>query len=204
MTADLPYMISVGNVEGILKKIRQGGTPPKFTGEFVKTTLGFTASQDRAFPKILKQLKFISPDGTPLPRYNEFKSATEGGKAMAQGLREGWQPIFMANQKANDLSTTELTDIFKTVTGQGESVSQKMATTFKAFAKHADWTAPHADQPPLDDDPNGASDPPPPPFERGAGSGSLSLHHDIHLHLPPTSDVAVYRAIFRALREELQ
>ena len=35
------------------------------------------------------QLGFLSQDGTPLPRYNEFKSTTAGGKALAAGLREG-------------------------------------------------------------------------------------------------------------------
>jgi hypothetical protein len=34
-------------------------------------------------------------------------------------------------------------------------------------------------------------------------AGALTLSHDIHLHLPPTSDVAVYRAIFQAMKSEL-
>lgn len=101
MPADLPYMAAVGNVSAILDKIRATGTPPKFTIEFLKSTLGFTASQDRAFPRILKQLGFLNADGTPQARYNEFKSATTGGRALAQGLREGWAPIFLADQQAH-------------------------------------------------------------------------------------------------------
>jgi hypothetical protein len=71
MATDLPYMSAVGNVPAILDKMRSAGTPPRFTTEFLKSTLGFTASQDRAFPRMLKQLGFLAPDGTPLPRYNE-------------------------------------------------------------------------------------------------------------------------------------
>lgn len=126
---------------------------------------------------------------------------------MAEGLREGWAPIFLADQAAHERSASELTDVFKTVTGQSEAVAKKMATTFKAFAAHADWSAP----PDVADESNDAQsiergvarDHAPTPQLALAPSG-VNLHHDIHLHLPPSSDVAVYRAIFRALREELQ
>lgn len=212
MTTDLPYMPAVGNVAAILQKIRGAGTPPKFTAEFVKSTLGFTASQDRSFPRILKQLQFINADGTPLPRYNEFKAASSGGRAMADGLREGWAPIFLADQVAHSRSTGESTDIFKTVTGQGDAVAKKMAATFKTLASHADWSSTPADPDQPDEstkdtviaDPVVVSeDRATPPAAAALGNG-INLHHDIHLHIPPTSDVAVYRAIFRALREELQ
>jgi hypothetical protein len=37
----------------------------------------------------------------------------------------------------------------------------------------------------------------------GVGAGLFELHHDIHIHLPPTNDVSVYRAIFQAIKAEL-
>lgn len=204
MSDDLPYMPAVGNVAAILEKIRGAGTPPKFTGEFVKSTLGFTSSQDRTFPRMLRQLRFINADGVPLPRYNEFKASSSGGRAMAAGLREGWGPIFLADQNAQARSAAELTDIFKTVTGQSEAVARKMATTFKAFASHADWSAdvkvPSEPERTVERHASAPADPEP---QLRDAMASLSLHHDIHLHLPPTSDVSVYRAIFQALRDEL-
>lgn len=206
MAADLPYMAAVGNVAAILDKIRGAGTPPKFTIEFLKSTLGFTASQDRAFPRILKQLGFLNADGTPQPRYNEFKSVTTGGRALAQGLREGWAPIFLADQQAHTRSPSELKEIFKTVTGQGDAVAAKMASTFKALTSKADWSEGGGSGPSVaeartdataDTVSGTASD------TRSTGLGQVSLHHDVHIHLPATSDVAVYRAIFRALKDEL-
>ncbi len=203
LATDLPYMTAVGNVTSILDKIRGAGTPPKFTIEFLKSTLGFTASQDRSFPRILKQLRFLSADGTPLSRYNEFKSATTGGKALAQGLREGWAAIFLADQMAHTRTQAELKETFKTVTGQSESVAAKMATTFKALSNRADWADAPLVEKPLDE---GIGDPevePPVKHKPRTQNQGVSLHHDVHVHLPPTSDVSVYRAIFRALREEL-
>lgn len=79
-----------------------------------------------------------------------------------------------------------------------------MAQTFKALAAKADWSGE------VSADSNGEM---PPTAEAGdvttsrvepSGSGTFNLHHDIHVHLPATSDVAVYTAIFRALREELR
>lgn len=41
MPTDLPYMMTVGNIPAILERIRGAGTPPKFTHEFLKNSLGF-------------------------------------------------------------------------------------------------------------------------------------------------------------------
>jgi hypothetical protein len=206
MATDLPYMTAVGNVPAILQKMRGAGTPPRFTIEFLKSSLGFTASQDRSFPRILKQLGFLTADGTPVSRYNEFKSSTTGGRALAQGLREGWASVFLADQVAYTRTAGELKETFKTVTGQGDAVARKMATTFKVLAENADWSGPIENSSRVDEPiakkakESGTPEAETPEHPKAA---AVSLHHDVHVHLPPTSDVAVYRAIFRALREEL-
>jgi len=211
MADDLPYMISVGHVSAILERIREAGTPPKFNHEFLTSSLGFTSSADRGIIKVLKQAGFLGNDGTPTPRYNEFRSSVTGGTALAQGLREGWAPIFLADQRVYQKNPTQLTEIFKTVTGKGEAVAVKMATTFRALATHANWSvepppAPASASAPLEDakpEDVGVARGLAPANGIAEDHGNINLHHDIHVHLPPTSDVTVYRAIFRALREEL-
>ena len=197
--ADLPYMLSVKNLGSILDRIREAGTPPKFTGEFLKSNLGFSSSTDRGVIPVLRALGFISPNGIPTGRYNEFRDASRSGIAVADGLREGWSAVFLSDQKAYDKSSGQLKELFKNVTGKGETVAEKMATTFKALATKADWTtATRAvpDMEPVTERPVTTNDLP-------TSKAPISLHHDIHLHLPPTSDVSVYAAIFRALRSEL-
>lgn len=192
---EIPYMQTVGNLPSILAKIRDAGTPPKFTYEFLKSNLGFSSSGDRGVIKVLKALGFLTSDGTPTPRYNEFRAQATSGSSLAAGLREGWAPIFLSDQKAHEKSVSDLTGTFKSVTGKGDAVANKMATTFKSLASQADWTAAPPEERfeiPLDEEGT----------QTGKRSG-VSLHHDVHIHLPPSSDVAVYTAIFRALREEL-
>jgi hypothetical protein len=212
MPAELQYMPTVVNVGAILEKIRGAGTPPKFTHDFLKSTLGFASSNDRSVIKILRTLGFLSADGTPTQRYNEFKG-TESGKALAVGLREGWAELFLADQKVNEKSVSQIQAIAKTLTGAGDSTSQKMASTFKAFADKADWSGPATSTlpPPATeslDGQGGAADSGAQHTDEARindllGSGQLRLHHDIHLHLPPSPDVSVYRAIFQAIKAEL-
>lgn len=201
MAEDLPYLPAVGNVSKVLQKIRSAGTPPKFTLEFLKQ-LGFGSSQDRGMPRVLKQLGFLDTGSVPTEAYNLYKVPATAGAVLAEGLRVGWAPIFLAEANAQELPAAELTGVFQRVTGQSESVARKMATTFRALAGEASWSSP----PPADkraeevlplNQTDASTD------RALRGLSALSLHHDIHLHLPPSSDVGVYRAIFRALREEL-
>lgn len=209
-------MMSITNVPAILEKIRTAGTPPKFTHEFLKSTLGFGASNDRGVIKVLRQMGFLSADGVPTPRYNEYRG-DQPGKAIAVGLREGWPDFFLADEKIYERSNSQIQGIAKSLTGAGDSVAQKIASTFKAFAEKADWSGPVAQQQKerpaesgdAEQEPdNGAGD------EQRRGSGGkgkgngaaaslFGLHHDIHIHLPPTNDVSVYRAIFQAIKAEL-
>jgi len=199
MATDMAYMMQMGNIPPILDRIQEAGTPPKFTHEFLKNSLGFRGSGDRGVVKVLKQLGFLSADSVPTSRYNDFRSKTSAGRALAAGLREGWSDIFLADQKAYEKTASELAQIFKGVTGAGDASAKKMAQTFKAFAGQADWTelAPEPGTA-IEGNDDGVV------AEEAAGEAMgtiplpahgglpISLHHDIHVHLPATSDVSVY------------
>ncbi|MBH0053776.1 DUF5343 domain-containing protein [Salinibacterium sp. SWN139] len=212
MPTEIPYMLSVTNLPAILEKIRAAGTPPRFTHDFLKSTLGFTASQDRPIIKILRALGFLSADGAPTARYNEFKGERSGA-VLAMGLREGWPDLFMADQKIYEKTTSQIMGVVKTVSGASESVAQKMASTFRSLCDKADWSGNGAERdaslidssvPETDD--SSESPEREPSNVSGAkisGTGLFQLHHDVHIHLPPTTDVSVYRAIFQAIKAEL-
>ncbi|MGJ9426060.1 DUF5343 domain-containing protein [Nesterenkonia halotolerans] len=203
MASELPYMPSVTNVSAIFGRIREAGTPARFTHDFLKSTLGFGSSNDRSFTKILRNLAFLTADGTPTPRYNAFKG-TAGGVALADGLREGWSSLFMADQRIHQKNVSEIQSTVKSVTGAGDAVARKIATTFKTLCDESDWT--EVTPQPVEeaterDEPDVSSSP---PIGRQSSLDEvLRLHHDIHIHLPPTSDVGVYRAIFKAMKSEL-
>lgn len=221
MPAEIPYMPSVVNVNAILDKIQTAGTPPKFTHDFLKSTLGFGSSNDRPFIKVLRQLGFLTADGSPTQRYNDYRG-TQPRRVLAQGLRDGWPELFLADERVYEKSKGQIQAIAKNLTGAGDSVAAKMASTFHALAAKADW-APSLQDPvavEVEDSavPENAGDQSGSGGNRngggefigqgrsignGVGVESFQLHHDIHIHLPPTNDVSVYRAIFQAIRAEL-
>jgi hypothetical protein len=165
--------------------------------------LGFKSSGDRGIVKLLRAMGFLTADGTPTARYNEFRSNLKGGRAIADGLREAYPAVFLADTAAQTRSATELTEIFKRVSGKGEASAVKMGSTFKAVAVLGDWT----ERPSTVDASQSVVAPTPSeqPAEKPsrATKPTLSLHHDVHVHLSATSDVAVYTASFQALKEEL-
>lgn len=197
MAGDIPYMLSAKNLPAILDKIKSAGTPPRFTHDFLKAHLGFPSSSDRSVIGVLKALGFLSTDSGPTARYNEFRDDRRSGKAMAAGLRDGWSDVFLSDEKAYQRTPAELTELFKNVTGKGEAVATKMATTFRVLASAADWSAARGAAE------HNAEETPAPDVPTVGGELSIGLHHDVHVHLPATSDVAVYTAIFRAIRSEL-
>lgn len=202
--ADFVYMTNAKNLKAILDRIQGAGAPPKFTQEFLKS-LGFTSSTDRPVIGVLKALGFLSSDGVPIERYNAYRDASRSGQTLADGLRDGWSGIFLVDQGANQRPAARLTELFKSVSGKGDSSAKKMATTFKILCDMADWSATTTDEPRKVE----ASSQPESKLVPGGSAlvesrgNVVALHHDVHIHLPPTSDVSVFTAIFRALKAEL-
>jgi hypothetical protein len=87
-------------------------------------------------------------------------------------------------------------------------VVKLIASTFKTLAKAADFSEPTgepekgpakpAERPKPADD-SGHKGPLPPP----AGAGVTGFHYNIQIHLPTTTDITVYNAIFKSLKEHL-
>jgi hypothetical protein len=202
MPTEITYMNTSGNIATIFTKIRSAGAPPKFTHEFLKNNLGFTSSNDRGVIKILRELRFIDESSIPMARYHEYRDASKSGRAMAAGLREGWSDLFLSDEAAHERPVSELKPMFQSITGKGEAVALKMASTFKALCNLADFSTVEVSAQPL---PQAEQEPSPESKPAAAAKEArlLGLHQDVHVHLPPTTDVAIYTAIFRALREEL-
>jgi hypothetical protein len=127
---------------------------------------------------------------------------------MAAGLRDGWSDVFLSDEKAYEKNATQLKSMFQSLTGKSEPVAEKMATTFKALCLLADFSASSTspgrhDAADRDEQASDAVESSPVTATASRDGRIISLHSDVHVHLPPTTDVAVYTAIFRALREEL-
>lgn len=213
MNPDVPYMVSAANLHKILDAIQRAGAPEVFHLDFLKD-LGFASSNDRGTVKLLKYLGMLDESGRPLGPYREFMDHTRAKQVLAARMRVAFDDLFTADRSANAKSVESLKGWFKTKTGTGDAVAQKIATTFRSLATYADFAStmdevPVTEKPTLDNStsplPNETS---PPKFEQIGATpnhhrSQIGLVYRFEIHLPDTQNVDTFRAIFKALREEL-
>lgn len=202
MSIPATYLPTVRRVPNILDAIQRAGVPDKFTHEFLKQ-LGFTSSADRSVIGVLKALRFLDDSGVPTDRYKRFRDPAHSKIVLASALKDAYADIFTIDQSAHARSRADLKGMFQRASGKSERVAELMADTFGALAKQADFTSPPipisaSETSTSREDPDAEEIPEALPL-----AGSIRLHHDVHIHLPDTTDIAVYNAIFKSLRENL-
>lgn len=198
------YLASTKNLPAIMAKIQAGTAPDKFNVDHLKG-LGFKSSTDRAIIPLLKDLGFLTEDGTPTKRYHDYRDKSRSKAVMAEALRESYQELFHVNEKPSDADRDAVMGKFKSTHNASDRVAEVQSMTFFALLKLADLNAP-ADRAAPE-----RTEPTPPPIARDAASPIRtrpedrmpSLRYNIKIHLPPTKDVEVYNAIFKSLREHL-
>lgn len=153
----------------------------------------------------LKRAGFLASDGTPTGLYKRFKNKSAAGGAAAEALRHAYASLYEINEYAHDLNDDKLRGVILQVTGleAKSSLIRKMVGSFKALKAFADFDAPESDDEKNHEE-GGAGD--------GGGSAGESLGlpgwefrlgYTINLNLPATTDITVFNAIFRSLREHL-
>ncbi|MCG3122827.1 MAG: hypothetical protein GIKADHBN_01230 [Phycisphaerales bacterium] len=202
------YMTSVKNVPAVMKAIQDGAAPPKFTIEHLKG-IGFPSSNDRTIIPMLKDLKFLGGDGTPLQRYHDYRDRTRAKAVMAEALREAYQDLFQINERPSEQQRAAIEGKFKAVHNVEDNIAELQARTFFAFLKLADLDAaagsgiPKPSAPKAEEEGAGDSAESTLPTKQRHPLSSVGLRYNIEVHLPATKDVEVYNAIFKSLKEHL-
>lgn len=203
MDTDVPRMPSVTNLHKILDSIQKAAMPDAFGMDFLKD-MGYTSSNDRSVTKVLKYLGMLDASGKPQTSYSEFMDHTKSKKVLATCIMNAYDDLFKSNKNAHSKTTTDLKGWFKTKTGVGDAVAEKMATTFKSLASYADFSdtpsLPEKPKEQKNDIPTEDQPPKPPEFSE---KNLLGLTYRIEIHLPDTTNVDTFRSIFKAIREEL-
>lgn len=212
MENPVPYMLAVKNLSKIFAAMQKAATPETFTVDFLKD-LGFTSSNDRGVTKMLRYIGYLDPSGKPTTFYREAMDKDKAGGVLARRLAVAYDDLFNADREAHTKKTASLKGWFKTKTGQGDSVAEKIAATFKALADIADFSKvdvkeshsavekeTESDSPKGD---IGSASLPKLPHSRLSSAGAFGLVYRVEIHLPDTQNVDTFRAIFKALREEL-
>lgn len=220
MNSDVPYLVAIGNLHKILDAIQNAGAPSVFNLEFLKD-LGFTSSQDRPMPRVLKYLGMLDDSGRPTSVYREFMDHNKAKQVLAARMRVAFDDLFTSDKNAHMKTADQLKGWFKTKTGAGDAVAKKIATNFKALTTYADFTTPfaeaietptHLDYGPSVNNSEKTIEQAPATSSsvnmqsrtiESPGTSHIGLVYRFEIHLPDTQNVDTHRAIFKALREEL-
>jgi hypothetical protein len=199
-----PYVSGYGGVPKLFAKIKEAAVPPKFTQDFVSTALDLKSSSYRAMIPLLKRLGFIDQANVPTQAYRAFRDKSLSGKVMAERLREAYKSLFTANEYAWKLGKKELQDRLKSLLGAAEDdhAIPNIASTFLELSKLADWgvATPTVKQ---DVKREGEEESDQPGAREEVFKGRLGLSYTINLNLPATTEIEVFNAIFKSLRENL-
>lgn len=202
----VPYLQAHGNIKKALDKITNATVPPKFTQDFLATTLDMPGGGARPVIKFLKRAGFLASDSTPTDLYKQFRNQSQRGAAAAQGLRNAYAELYVANEYVHNANDKDLKGLIVQVTGleQDSKLVPAMVGSFKALKEYADFEAGgvELDQQPQNENNGNNGDYQRPPLSIPA-HGGLQLGYTINLNLPATTDIAVFNAIFKSLREHL-
>jgi len=203
MDTDVPRMPSVKNLHPILNSIQKAAVPDAFGVDFLKD-MGYTSSNDRSVIKVLKFLGMLDASGKPQASYREYMDHTKSKKVIASCMMNAYDDLFKSDKNAHSKSATDLKGWFKTKTGYGEKVAEKMETTFKAIASYADFSGATVEpEKPVEQEVRPQVEVELPKHSGDTGAHSIGLTYRIEVHLPDTTNVDTFRAIFKAIREEL-
>jgi hypothetical protein len=201
MASKIPYLASPGSIGTALERIKSAATPPIVNPDFVLTKLKVKGGPGRQIPPFLKKIGLVAGDGTPTGLYERFRNSSPAvsGAAIAEAIRHGYAALYEVNEYAHELSDKDLKGLIVQVTGLEEDnrVVDLALSTFKKLKASADFDsdaaateeAPHADRS------TAAS--------RRRSEHEFRIGYTVNLNLPATTNVEVFNAIFKSLKEHL-
>ena len=201
-----PYMNAYGNIGRALKKIKSAQTPPRFTQDFLATTLGLSGGGARPLIPYLKRTGFLGSDGVPTDRYKRFRNQGQSGKAAAEALKEAYSTLYAVNEYVHDATDDDLLGTVVQVTGgEPDSATTKaIVASFKALKDFAVFSGVDEEDEEEEEEKSGDEKRENENERTGAIlKKGLGLSYTINLNLPATSDIKVFDAIFRSLKEHL-
>lgn len=201
MALPTTYTQAFGALSDFFNKIRDAQAPDKFTNQILKD-LGFKSNNHRPFIPLMKSLGFLSAEGTPTPRYHDYRNHSLSKKVMGEALKEAYSDIFLIKSHPKSADKELIQGKFKSYHNASDNVASLMAKTFYAILALAelDFETPKKK---IKEPEQHKSKPGTPATIKTEKISSLGLHYNIQIHLPATKDIEVYNSIFKSLKEHL-
>ncbi len=201
MSSKLPYLSTPGTFDNAIQKMKAAATPPNFNNDFVHTKLQIKGGAGNALPPFFKKLGLVGGDGSPTALYRQLRNPATSGAALAAAMRTGFRPLYEVNEYCHDLNEKDLKGLILQVTGleDGNRVAQLIQGTFSRIRKHADFESALDSEEQQEETDEKEQD----TKSNEKGVAKLNIGYTINLNLPASTNIEVFNAIFKSLRENL-
>jgi len=154
---------------------------------------------------LLKKLGFIDQANVPTQAYRDFREDSLSGTVMAQRIREAYPTVFAANEYAHKLGKAELQSKLRSITGAAEDDQYipSVVSTFMELSKLAKWDGAAAAKRETGSQASEGESIKVDSENQTESLGRIGLSYTINLNLPATTEIEVFNAIFKSLRDNL-
>lgn len=195
------YVYSVGQIDSMLVKIKSSGRPEKLTFEYAKNTWLLKNAQFSAVIDLLKEMKFLSSNGTPTDLYAEYQNDKLSKTAIAKGIHNAFSGLLKAYPKAYSLTKSDLEGYIKQQTGADNSVVSKIYGTIKKLFSLADFSSGiQLDKDEDNDQLPGTKDN---KFFPKSGESFIPITMNIEIVIPSDATPEIYDQIFASIKKNL-
>lgn len=201
-----PYVTAYGTITKALNKIQEAATPPRFTQDFLATKLDLKGGSPKPVIPFLKRIGFLGSDGVPTDLYKRFRNQGQRGRAAREALKKGYSSLYEVNEYIHDATEKDLRGVVVQVTGLDADAPSVRAIigSFKALKDFATFDGEEESQ---EEETKAESEEQASEThekgERVVLKRGLGLSYTINLNLPATSDITVFDAIFKSLKQHL-
>jgi cation transport regulator ChaB len=198
---EYPYMISNNKIHQIINALQTATKPQKFSQPFLRK-MGYTSTNDRGIIPLFKKLGFLTDDGTPTVHYDHLRDKNIFKEILAARIREFYSELFSINTEIYKDNEENIRGAIARVTGGDEESVKRVYNTFKALCGIADFNQTLIDEKPIKQLDKKES------YEKVLShtqpvKNETEFHYNIQIHLPATTEISVYNAIFKSLKENL-
>ena len=160
---------------------------------------------------VLKELGFLIENGTPTEFYDRLRDPNDWKYVLAERIRDLYSELFATDTNVQSAPDNEVRGTISRITGKDDESAKRYFATFKTLAGLANFEpkptkAGHEKEKVTKEEIVTKSTKPDALTSTGNPSikqGGPDFHYNIQIHLPVTTDISVYNAIFKSLKEHL-
>ena len=132
--AKFPYTTKPASLRKLLQQIPQKPKPPKVDKDLL-ASWGYKDGNDYSMVRVLKGVGLLNATNEPTEIYTRFMHLQSGASALADSIREIYEPLFHASHEPYNESSENLQNLFHIHSGGSERSLEQQIQTFKALCE---------------------------------------------------------------------